>query len=522
MRIKVPEISRNGYGIDDESSSESESEVNINKNRKLKSILKLRSNERDESNNKTYLRDDYFKFDELEIYQNDLKNSYNNVISISPSPSTNSNTNDLKFDEELSEINKTLNKVQLDSNEFNKQLNDEFNKRNKSLWNDIEISINLAQNEADKELQTHLIEIEDKRIQEEDLARRHKEKELKVMEETKLYQLERAKQLAIERSQNEVLNYGLKAAETDYNHWYNCIMDIKQNVLPIITEDINIKKSCSASKRKITPKIGQLTNSIQQITRITLEINDVLNEPKLIHGDNSPPYIWLLNHLSKCLIRQAETEVSAKTSTAFPLARLVVSLILGDHQKLSVVLMSRLVKKCCWIIPFNINKHENESEINFKKRLGHKNPDESLVQYNDRMCGILAFYLAILQTKLDNQNLVITSNNSTQTFIEILPPHFRFSASWTWLSHALRYPLPTIPTIPQMIATFFEILGEPYKIAYGKQATKVLQLIKSNINNQSLWAKNSEANITRIKLLLDKWQSSQPLSSDQGKIWEND
>lgn len=252
----------------------------------------------------------------------------------------------------------------------------------------------------------------------------------------------------------------------------------------------------------------------------TSDISDILNEPKSLHGDQSPAYIWLLNHLSKCLLRQAEAEVSAKVTTAFPLARLVVSLVVSDHPRLADILMGRLVKKACWIVPFYPRKAE-ESDDQYNRRIGRKSKDETTVQYNDRIGGIAAFYFAILQTRLTSANLVLPQQVLDDDLINRLPTQFRFSQSWTWLSHALRPPLPTLSTIPQLLATFFEILGEPYKQAYGKQAVKVLQLIKSRIEDENTWAKNSEANITRIKLLLDRWQSGQPLSSTDGRIWEN-
>lgn len=63
-------------------------------------------------------------------------------------------------------------------------------------------------------------------------------------------------------------------------------------------------------------------------------------------------YVWVLNHLSKCLIRQAEQEVAAKQDTAFPLARVVVWLMLLGHGELGEVLMARLNKKCPWTVGY--------------------------------------------------------------------------------------------------------------------------------------------------------------------------
>ena len=49
------------------------------------------------------------------------------------------------------------------------------------------------------------------------------------------------------------------------------------------------------------------------------------------------------------MIKQAETEVTAKLAAAFPLGRVAISLILRGHTELGDVLMGRLVKKCFWV-----------------------------------------------------------------------------------------------------------------------------------------------------------------------------
>lgn len=63
-------------------------------------------------------------------------------------------------------------------------------------------------------------------------------------------------------------------------------------------------------------------------------------------------YLYLLSHTSKGLIRQAAAEVSAKQDAAFPLARIVLGLMLRGHAALGEVLMARLVKKCPLVVPF--------------------------------------------------------------------------------------------------------------------------------------------------------------------------
>lgn len=84
---------------------------------------------------------------------------------------------------------------------------------------------------------------------------------------------------------------------------------------------------------------------------IISQLDAILNEVRPPAGSTIglEPYIWTLNHLAKALVRQAETEVTAKLSTAYPLGRVVMGLLMRGHADLGEVLMARLVKKCFWI-----------------------------------------------------------------------------------------------------------------------------------------------------------------------------
>lgn len=123
-------------------------------------------------------------------------------------------------------------------------------------------------------------------------------------------------------------------------------------MLPVVSQNPAWRKACFQAKRAITPKIGQLTSSASAIARITAQLDDVLSSMRAPPpaGPGAPePYTWTLNHLAKALVKQAETEVTAKLGTAYPLARVVVGLLLRGHTELGDVLMARLVKKCFWV-----------------------------------------------------------------------------------------------------------------------------------------------------------------------------
>ena len=79
-----------------------------------------------------------------------------------------------------------------------------------------------------------------------------------------------------------------------------------------------LKSLWSAGRRAITPKVGQLTNDQETITRISHEVVEVvLGSPR--HPE--PVYFALLSSLAKAILLQAETEVTAEKRSAGPLAQ---------------------------------------------------------------------------------------------------------------------------------------------------------------------------------------------------------
>ena len=77
-----------------------------------------------------------------------------------------------------------------------------------------------------------------------------------------------------------------------------------------------------------------------------------LSSPPSVASPLPLAYLYLLSHISKGLIRQAGTEVSAKQDAGFPLARIVLGLLLRGHAALGDVLMARLVKTCPLVVPY--------------------------------------------------------------------------------------------------------------------------------------------------------------------------
>jgi nucleoporin GLE1 len=217
-----------------------------------------------------------------------------------------------------------------------------------------------------------------------------------------------------------------------------------------------------------------------------------------LQSAGSQTYVWGLNHLSKALIKQAETEVTARLEVAFPLARLVHALISQhNHAQLGDVLMARLVKKCFWITGAYPPRSRFPDDAAHQKALGHNvQSSESLMAYAQRMTGIMSLYTAICAL----------SNPSS-------PAHFHPSALWTLLVSLFSLPLSSLEPVPQIIETILFIAGKTLLQAYGKQWAKLWQCLleqgirakKAEFNQKdAAWVR---ASIVKLTLLLEDWKT---------------
>ncbi|KAK0536012.1 Nuclear pore complex nucleoporin component [Tilletia horrida] len=404
----------------------------------------------------------------------------------------------------INEVQNLLRELHMRRDEDERRLQNEFETRSKQLWDSIEASIREAErkNEAEAAEKTAVLiakrreqeanekaarearEAEERRIAEEkERARlaaeeaKRKEEEQRKRREAEAAEEERQRQKEAEANAANSMGGTAGSAlwaqsKADYARWYQHIQDIKNNVLPQVSSNPDWRKQCFMAKRQITPKIGQLTNSRSEIVRITLSIGDVLSQAK---SANPAIYTWILNHLAKCLIRQAEQEVAAKLSTAFPLARVVVWLIFSGHSELGDVLMARLVKKCCYLVGCWPAKRETQSDAEYRKQLGRPSSEETTHAFNSRMSGIFALYCAILQTVPTAPPTA--SGGQAPLNLELMPAQFRTERLWIWQARALNKPMSDHPLTPTLLATCFEVAGKRAQAYYGRQMAKLWRVL---------------------------------------------
>lgn len=207
------------------------------------------------------------------------------------------------------------------------------------------------------------------------------------------------------------------------------------------------------------------------------------------------PYLWTLNHLAKSLIHQAETELTARLSASFPLARLT-HLLFAAHPMLGSVLMARLSKKCFYLNSYVPPRSEYPQD-RYAKALGVKD-GEGFMESAARLRGIVALFSAI----------VALSPECSPTDC---PPDYRCGAAWTFLAGLTR---PEVSlngrqdAAPGLFDTAFEVCGWMLQGVYGKQFDKLWRCVLDKVRQ---WPEGGEgwvkASVKRLELRLEEWET---------------
>ncbi|EGG03034.1 uncharacterized protein MELLADRAFT_90528 [Melampsora larici-populina 98AG31] len=299
------------------------------------------------------------------------------------------------YEEQMNELSKVLEQIELDQSREIRTIKEGFERRERDRLKVFDELIRKAE-EIEKEETLRVFKIkqeeaekkarEERQAEEErnrsEVQARLEKDQLRLKNELELRKKEVMEKKRIEKDLEDSLDRNQKdSLKENYMKWYRVIEQIKQTVLPNVSSNESFKTICRQAKRKITLKVGQLTNSSKQIQKVIIELGEVLQQTK---QSDLNVYIWACNHLSKALIKQSETEVTAKPSTVYPLSRVVIGLILIGYPELGQVMMARIVKKCYFVTSHRPIKFETESDELYGKRLGYlvgggRKNDEGLV-----------------------------------------------------------------------------------------------------------------------------------------------
>ncbi|KNE94545.1 hypothetical protein PSTG_12095 [Puccinia striiformis f. sp. tritici PST-78] len=445
--------------------------------------------------------------------------------------------NEQQYKQQMNELSEVLARIGLDKEREMRLVAEGFEKRERERARVFEALIS----EAEKLEQEEVLRLN--RIRQEEAARKAELERQEVLKQQQLEerrlkeaetqrrleqeerdQVERRKKEAEELKISEAQASNIKTVRHDYEKWYSTIQQIKTTVLPTVSSNESFKTLCRQAKRRITPKVGQLTNGSRQIEKVILEVGGVLHETRK-HDENV--YLWACNHLSKSVIRQAETEVTAKLSTVYPLGRLVVGLMMIGYPELGTILMGRLVKKCYFVAAYRPILTEGQSESDYRKQLGYQpensSREESRVQYNNRMAGLVALFAAIKQT--DPSDVVPSLKGiPQQEQINRIPPELRLDSSWKWLANTLKAPVISLTATPRVLASFLEVAGQRLYEVYGIQFIKLIKVIlQDGILNphsdlQFNWSDiDCKPSIFQLQGLLEDFLNKGKLQSDQNQ-----
>lgn len=316
-----------------------------------------------------------------------------------------------------------------------------------------------AERKAREEAERKAREEAERKAKEEAERRAKEEEERKKKEEEERKEKEEEERKAKEKAEKEGYTMWSKV-DGEFKYYKDKIEAIKSNILAPVSKNSDLKKVCFNVKRHLKPKLGQLTDSKQQLKMILSEVDKILNDAK---NHNELAYKWAINFFAKAIVAQAEAEVSVKIQAALPLGTLALQ-VMVRHIDLVDFLLARFVKKCPHVIGFScaIDTEEGRKRMGWKRPDGEKWEDETM--YSERMAGICSVWTVINQAKLS------AAHNQKHPY--------PISHSWRFIARHLNRDTSTLTNTDfAVVAAWWEIASDRFLQAYGKQGAKLLNLV---------------------------------------------
>ncbi|WVF69645.1 hypothetical protein IAT40_004424 [Kwoniella sp. CBS 6097] len=454
---------------------------------------------------------------------------------------------DQRLAKEAEDIRMMLEGMAIKHDQEEEEIARRFAEREKKLWADIDAAIKEVEKKeaelvaaaqaaarrkkADEEARAAAAQkmAEAEKAESEKRAREQAEAEQKNREAAEVEQKRQAA-LREEEEARERNDAKKDRARSEWNTWVEKQRWMKKEVIEVVKADRATKTSLRPGMRLMTRGLGQVVNTQESVLRVTNDIHNILSQqlpsppspsaPTTLNETLSKAYAYMLSHLAKALIKQAESEVNAKPDAAFPLGRIVMGLLLRGHAALGEVLFARFVKKCPWVIPYYPKRQPNQPREEFEKSTG-RGSDESVADFISRMAGICTLYFAVLQTPIASLVPSIGTTPPSKDELEILiHPIWRFPSSWTWLSLALKDPMPALPPTAHLLSAWIEIVAFEATRVFGRgQMSKVWDAIESEGLSGGLIKGDSEAARQRLGLLLGEIRKGH-IEAPKGRTWE--
>ncbi|KAJ7643796.1 GLE1-like protein-domain-containing protein [Roridomyces roridus] len=400
---------------------------------------------------------------------------------------------------QMAEVQAQLDSMKLQQQKEEDRLRQGWQERDRLLWKRIDSVIQLEEDKvrARLEAERKIREQEERKRQEEDMRKRlleekrlkEEEEKQKAVEEEKKQKLEEKKQK--EEQERQRLQHekdvaarieaegeyrkaaGLSSPREDWVYARSTLMNHKENYTRPIKSDKARRAAWGEQRRKITPRIGQLTNDPRTIRETTDFIHDKILVPPQPH----PPMLYhgLLSSLAKTILMQAETEVTAEKKAAIPLAQVAFTL-LDRLESFPEIFFAKLVQRCGgWPIPCGVpaakdfdgrawkDDAERTKVMGYRRSVEQSAHFEQVVEYMNRVAGNMRLYWHILKIPPQNR-----------------PMHhmFQLPRCWTWFARIMSdHSLLETPVAAQLIYTALDVLGVHVLQVWGQQWVKMLELI---------------------------------------------
>ncbi|CAN3364641.1 mRNA export factor Gle1p [Diutina catenulata] len=258
------------------------------------------------------------------------------------------------------------------------------------------------------------------------------------------------------KEQNKSITNFLRV-EHEYFAYKDTIATIKQDVKTKVLNDPGLKKAVNPYKRQLNKMLGQLSDSMQQLQQVAATLFNILEQAQA-----SPmAFKFLLNHLAKMVVDQAETEAGVKLTAALPIARLAC-MVLQKIPDFEYYLTARFVKKCPYIIGFTcgIESEEGRYRMGWKKTGDGKWEDP--VKYEERVSGIAAVWGVM----------------SRLTEYGQLPQFYTYEAVWSFLARMGNTETDKLTNCHfDVVANWWDVAAYQFYSHYGRQSQKLLALI---------------------------------------------
>ncbi|KAG9118935.1 hypothetical protein FRC07_006286, partial [Ceratobasidium sp. 392] len=222
------------------------------------------------------------------------------------------------------------------------------------------------------------VEAEKKRKEEEEKAKKaaqeatvkaqaEKEAAAKALEEKTKKENEEKEKAAKAKVEEEAK---ARAGSSGQQEWENAWTERTslKSVSRALEQNAELKSLAGKARRKLRTRVGQVTNSRQELEKLADAIHEILS-PTPPHP--TPIYTALLSALCKYLLLQSETEVTAKLPTAYPLGRLVWMVISRGHERLPHIFFARLVGRTGgWACGWALTRKAGITDTEWRKMIG--------------------------------------------------------------------------------------------------------------------------------------------------------